>query len=355
MLYLTIFGAFLFLRLASTRDMRARLTTYSIVLFLLFLFTAFRFEVGCDWTGYFAQYELQRGAGLESAWQRREPLWWVMIELTHMAGLPYPWLNVFSSLLFFAGVHVFARRQPDPLSFLILLFPILIINMPMSGIRQGAAIGLMCIALTAFLDRRLIHFLFWTFVAAGFHSSALIFLLLTPMVWGSYTKIRLMAAAALAIPGIFLLATGDGGEIALARYVDSGTDAFGAAYRAGMLFLSGIFFHILLRRQWQSAFPWDFKLASLGALMMLAVFPLVAFSTVIADRLGYFFIPLQAMIFARVPFLRGGSNGRLLTVLPYLGMALVLIIWTSTSWHFNKCYVPYQTWLFGFPTNALYF
>src|SRR5690606_33491345 len=165
------------------------------------------------------------GAGFQAALGRREPLWWVTIELTQRMGLPYPWLNVFSSAIFFTGVHVFARRQPDSLAFLILLFPILIINMPMSGIRQGAAIGLMCIAFAAFLDRRLIQFSVWTVVAAGFHSSSLVFLLLLPLVRGSYSKRRLLAAGLLAIPGGLLIISGESGEIAVSRYIDSNIDA----------------------------------------------------------------------------------------------------------------------------------
>ena len=100
-------------------------------------------------------------------------------------GLPYPVANIASSAVFFLGVHVLARRQPDPLGFLVLLFPILIINMPMSGIRQGAAIGLLCIAFVAFIDRRPLWFAFWVVLAAGFHISVLIFMLLLPVATGS--------------------------------------------------------------------------------------------------------------------------------------------------------------------------
>ena len=355
MFYLTFFNGLLLLRVALQRITAWRFPAYSVLLTLLFLFVAFRFEVGCDWSGYLSQYELQRGAGWGVALERRDPLWWGVIEFTHQAGLPYPWLNVFSSLIFFAGIHALARRQPDPLGFLILLFPILILNMPMSGIRQAAGIGLICIALTAFLDRRLMRFMFWTAVASGFHSSAAVFFLLAPLVWGSYTKGRLAMAGLLAIPGALLIASGSNADLAISRYVATDTDAFGAVYRTGILFMSGLLFFFFLRRQWQSAFPWDYKIASLGALMMLAVFPLVAFSTVIADRLGYYFVPLQAVIFSRVPYLRRGPVGRLLTVAPYLGLGVVLTVWTSTSSHFNQCYVPYRTWLFGFPESARYF
>ena len=51
-----------------------------------------------------------------------------------------------SSFTFFFGAHYMAQRQQNRIAFLILLFPVLIINMPMSGIRQASAIGALCIA-----------------------------------------------------------------------------------------------------------------------------------------------------------------------------------------------------------------
>jgi len=354
MVFLFIYHASALVRLILARAARLRFSTYKLILFLLFLFSAFRFEVGCDWTGYLAQYEVQRGAGWEAALLHREPLWWLVIELTHRAGLLYPWLNVISSAVFFFGVHILARRQPDPLGFLILLFPVLIINMPMSGIRQGAAVGLICIALTAFIDRRLIRFIFWVTIASGFHSSAAVFLLLAPLVWGSLTKGRVALSVLLAAPIAFLLLTSGDADVAFSRYVDAGRDASGAVYRTGLLLLSGIFFLVVLRTKWRERFPLDHKLASLGALMMISTFPMVGLSTVIADRIGYYFVPIQAMIFSRVPYIHGGSLGRLLTAAPYIGLAVFFVTWTATSRVFDQCYLPYRTWLFGIPEGTAY-
>ena len=157
----------------------------------------------------------------------REPIWWAILGWIQSKGLPYPVANIASSAVFFLGVHVLARRQPDPLGFLVLLFPILIINMPMSGIRQGAAIGLLCIAFVAFIDRRPLWFAFWVVLAAGFHTSVLIFMLLLPVATGKYTRNRLLLAAFLAIPGAFALASGEAGELATSRYIGTGTDAAG--------------------------------------------------------------------------------------------------------------------------------
>ena len=135
-----------------------------------------------------------------------------------------------------------ARRQPNPLAYLVLLFPVLIINMPMSGIRQGAAIGVMFIAFMAFADRALIRFVVLTLVAAGFHPSALLFLLLAPLVTGKYSRDRLLLAASLALPGALRIADGEAVDTAIYRYIDTDANAAGGLFRIGVLGFSALYF-----------------------------------------------------------------------------------------------------------------
>lgn len=323
---------------------------YGVTLLLLFVFSAFRFEVGCDWGGYYFQYLKAGSPSLQLALDEREPLWWGILYLLNTQSIPYPVANVISSAIFFAGAHVLARRQPNPLAFLVLLFPILIINMPMSGIRQGAAVGLLCVALAAFIDRKPMWCAIWILIASGFHFSAAVFLTLLPLATGSYTRSRILLAALLAIPGIFFLASGDSAELAVDRYVGSAADAAGAAFRVGFLVLSGLFFFMFLRRPWRRQFPDDFALAHLFSMAMILLIVIVPVSSVIGDRLGYFLIPVQAMIFARVPYL-DIPNRKLMTLLPYVGLALMFTVWTAVSYHFQRCYLPYNSWLFGFPNS----
>jgi len=313
------------------------------------VFSAFRFEVGCDWSGYLNHWNFQKYSTLDFALTNREPAWWALVQGLQSLGLSYPWLNVASSAIFFAGVHVLARRQMDPLGFLILMFPILIINLPMSGIRQGAAIGIMCIAFVAFMDKRLFWFTAWTLLASTFHNSAIVFLLLIPFANGDYTKERVLIAAILAVPGAFLLSSGAAAELAFSRYVGTGVDAAGAAFRVGLLLITGFGYFLVLRRKWEHAFPEDYKLASVGALMMCAMMVLVPLSTVIGDRLGYYLIPIQAVMFARIPYLPIQNSRAFYSAAPYVGLGLVFIVWISLSGHFAQCYVPYNSWIFGLP------
>lgn len=349
MLYLGLTNILFVLRYAVTGQGRLRRQLYLIVLYGLFLFSAFRYQVGCDWFGYYFQYDAATAFDWFTLTHIREPIWWAILAGINAAGLPYPVANVISSAVFFIGIHVLARRQADPLGFLILLFPILIINMPMSGIRQGAAIGLICIAFVAFIDRRPLRFCLWVVLSAGFHSSALIFLLLLPLTTGRYTRNRLLLAGLLALPGVFFLASSDAAEVATSRYVGTGIDAAGAAFRVGILGLSALYFFLFLRRKWATTFPQDYSLALVGAIGMALTVLLVPVSTVIGDRFGYYLIPIQTMIFARLPFLPFRRHATVHVTLPYLGLLLVFAVWSQLSWHFTQCYLPYQTWIFGFP------
>lgn len=170
-------------------------------------------------------------------------------------------------------------------------------------------------------------------------------MLLIPLVKGEYTRARLGIAALLAVPGIWLILGSEAAEIAFARYVGTGKDAHGAIFRIALLALSGLFFFAVLRQDWLKEKPQDYKLVSLGAIAMIGLLALLPLSTVIADRVGYYLIPIQAMMLARIPFLMVGRNNIFYVILPYAVLSIVFIAWTLLSWHFEQCYLPYKTWL----------
>lgn len=346
-MYVAILIGLFFLAYGAGRRPQARNTIYWLVLIGLFVFSAFRFRVGCDWSGYYINFIDGARLDYEVALSGREPAWWVIQVAFNEFGLPYPSVNVLTSALFFLGIHSLAKRQPDRLAFLVLLFPILIINMPMSGIRQGAAIGFLCMSLAAFFDRRPVRFILWILLGSTFHSSVLVFLLLTPFASGHYNLWRIAFAVLLAIPGSYFLAQSDAAQLALDRYVDTGIDAFGAIFRVGLLAITATFYFVVLRRRWKENYPADFVLVSIGAWMMLALLPVVGVSSVVADRLGYYLVPIQAMMFARIPYLGLHRGRKIMAAMPYMGLLIVFSYWSLNSYHFQSCYVPYQSWLFG--------
>ncbi len=159
MIYLTLYGGLVFGAAISRGNEELRRFFLGVFALLLFAFVAFRYKVGCDWGGYAENFENTWDWDASEALQHTEPAYWLLLVQIHKAGLDYPYLNLAMAIPFFWGLVALARRQPDPLAFLVLSFPVLIINMPMSAIRQAAAIGFVCLAIIAFQDRKLIRYI----------------------------------------------------------------------------------------------------------------------------------------------------------------------------------------------------
>jgi hypothetical protein len=349
-----VFALFLFALSYGTLGLKKlRRQLYFPVMLGLFVFSAFRFQVGCDWSGYYFQYVAADYVANDLIAGLSEPIWWIIVRWVKEQEFIYPTINVISSAIFFFGVHVLARKQPDPLAFLVLLFPILIINMPMSGIRQGAAIGLICMAFAAFIDRRPIRFAMLVLIAGGFHTSALVFMILVPLATGQYSRTRLLLAAVFALPGVVFLAGGLTVGLAVTRYIGDGIDAFGAIFRVGAIFLTAIYFSYFVSTKWAIKYDIDYNLVKIGSMGMALSLLLLPISSVIADRFAYYLIPIQAIIFARLPFIPFRSQKWIHVALPYLGLLTMLVGWTQTSSLFEQCYLPYQSWIFGMPAGDI--
>lgn len=345
MVYIALYGGLLFLGALSNSQAHLRRLLFAISAVLLFAFAAFRYEVGCDWDNYADHFEFTRYWDSEEALLRTEPAYWLLHIQLHGFGLEYPYLNLVMAIPFFWGLVVLARRQPDPLGFLILSFPVLIINMPMSAIRQAVAIGFVCLAIVAFQDRKLIRYV--ALIVAGFlfHTSAIVFLALAPFIPFRLTRATIALAALLVLPGMYFMFT-EAAEFYADRYVGTGLDAAGGLYRSAMLAAVGSYFLLALRQTFQERFPADHTVAVIGAWIMIGTLAILPISTVMSDRFGYYVAPIQLMIMARLPYLlRPGGRAQFVSAAPYLMLGIMLIVWTANSRLFHMCYLPYQTWL----------
>ena len=90
MLYLGLTSFLFLLRFALAGQGIARNQLYFIVLASLFVFSAFRYQVGCDWSGYYYQYLGATNFDWSSVTKIREPIWWAILGWIQNKGLPYP-------------------------------------------------------------------------------------------------------------------------------------------------------------------------------------------------------------------------------------------------------------------------
>jgi hypothetical protein len=172
------------------------------------------------------------------------------------------------------------------------------------------------------------------------------FLMLVPFVKGGLTQRNIFLGITLALPGGYFLLQ-DEVEFYADRYLESGIDAAGGPFRAGLLAVVGLFFLLQIRQRWFIRFRSDYDLALIGSWAMITALPIALASSVIGDRLGYYIMPLQLMVLARLPYLYEGRDAILLYAAPYLGLGAVLWVWTTYSSLFQNCYVPYSSWLFS--------
>ena len=349
MIYIAIFVVLIALR-GSPHSRTTNDLYYTATLLFLTVFAGFRFAVGCDWRSYRRHFEeYPTFTFLENA-ETREPFYRILVLAIDAIGLPYLWLNVVAAIVFFYGLHRFASTQPDRLGTVILTFPVLIVGMPMSAVRQAIAIGFVMMAYRAFVRRSVVGYVVLVVVAALFHNSALLFLVLAPLIGARTVRSRIVLMAVLAVPAAYGLVSSGLTEIATERYVESDVDAAGAVFRISTLIASALLFLLVLRKPWAENYPREYLLYFVGAWMMVGTLFLLPLSSVIADRIGYYLVPLQAAIFARIAYLN--INARAFFVIaPYIGLGALFVVWTNLSGNFQGCYMPYQTWLFGVPTT----
>jgi hypothetical protein len=340
LIYLLVYAALLLCGLVSRGNVQFRTALYHICLIGLFLFAGFRYKVGCDWTGYLNIFEEARNHEAP----RSEVAFWFVNRYLHYFQLDYPYINVIAALSFFVGLHALAKRQPDPLSVLILSFPILVLELAMSAVRQAIAVGLLCFAYNAFVEVRLLRFVLFVLLAASFHSSAMFFLLFVPFIHGELSIRRTVLAGVLALPGVYYFLTSSTFEQYSRQYIGAATEAFGAPFRSGLLALTGLAFIWFLHDTWEAQSKPDFKLVKISSYLMLAMLPLSLFSSVAADRLAFYLYPLQLIVLARLPLLIPGPNATTVAIAPYAAGTLFLLVWTSLSSLFERCYIPYQIW-----------
>jgi hypothetical protein len=318
-------------------------TLLAIVSAALFVFVGFRWEVGCDWTGYLNIFELSRGGTIEETLSSREPGFALLNAFIHALELDYYYVNVAASLLFFVGLFLFARRQENPLAVVALSFPVLIINMPMSGVRQGIAVAFFMAAINAFRAGN--RWLYAGAVLAGgaFHQSVLLFLGFTPLIKRNRGILTIALAIILSVPaGYYVFTSVVGGYVE--RYGTDLGDAAGAPIRTAMLAVVGAGFFLMLRKRWRAKFPADYELFAIASFLMLITLPLAFYASIIGDRMGYYLIPFQVVVLQRLPFLfRDGANTQLLAAAPYVALLAFLVLWMNLSPLFEGCYLPYRS------------
>ena len=343
LVYIGIFSVLTFAGLAVS-DRQAKPYLILALLFMLWFMGA-RYQVGCDFTGY-----LNRFQNTPTNWTYRqfienleEPGFWLLTHYVKSNDLPYMWLNVFASLLMVACFYVFCREHRNRAMLLALLFPVIIIQLGMSGIRQGIATGFLMVSSVAWMRGSRIWVAIWLILGAQFHASVVMFLPLAFIAGKRVSTARLAVALALGTPAaVFLL--GDRADTYSSRYIGTDITSGGALFRYVLIMIPAVFF-LLYQRRLAKAFPDSYELMKLFTLISFSLIPVAIFSSILLHRMNYYIMPFSILTFSYLSLIAFRGTSRLLVrALPALTYGSYSTLWFLTSRHADSCYIPYQSY-----------
>ena len=317
---------------------------HSSLLWLILLgsfvvFVGLRHEVGADWSAYLNHYEAASHTPFLKYITRMDPGYMLLNWFSYQLDGGIYLVNTLSALLFFIGLAVFCRAQPLPFLAFVVAMPYMVTVISMGYTRQGIALGFVLLGLKYLSEGRFKRYLLYVAIGALFHKSAVIMLPLAIFYQKRRLVVRFLGIGAFSlIMGFLFLFTHY--EVLWHTYMETEKQSDGGLFRLTMNLLPSLLFFIYysrIKKEWPDYRLW--LVLSLGTVILL---PLVGFSSTAVDRVALYLIPLQLVVFSRLPMLFSVSKGRSLVIKTIIIFyALVLFVWLNYAGH-AYTWLPYQ-------------
>lgn len=328
-------------QLANAARQRHQLA-WPVFFVLLVLLIGLRHEVGGDWRVYQSYVENMQGEVIHEVWLRGDPAYELLNWIGANVGGGVYFVNFISACFFCWGLVAFCRTQPRPWLALLVATPYLITVVAMGYTRQGVAIGFAMLAITNLVKGSVIRFIFWIALATMFHKSAVV-LVPFALFAGSSHRVLTVIGAVVSASLLFVLFLQEHLDGLIQNYFEAEYGSSGAAIRILMNAVPAALFLVFKNR-----FAFDPNIRSFwvwiawGAILfvpLLAVSP----STTAIDRIALYWIPLQLVIWSRLPDAFGMRDRRnpLWVYLVMAYSATVMFVWLFFADHAHV-WLPYQ-------------
>jgi hypothetical protein len=314
------------------------------IILVITLMIGLRHQVGGDWVNYLDNMEETSFLTLSETFaiNKGDPADGLVKWVALQSGFGIYLVNFFYAMLFTLGLVTFCQIQPRQWLALTVAVPYLIIVVAMGYSRQGAAIGLVMLGLTALEKTGVFKFVLWVTLAALFHKSAIILLPLAAMA-GTKRRFMTLFWVCVVVALLFLLLLQEHLDYLVSGYITDQYESSGAAIRIAMNALPGAVF-LLLRNRFQLApaqrIFWSWM--ALGSLAFVALLYISPSSTAV-DRVALYWIPLQMFVWSRLPDAMGNTlasiRGWVYAVVVY--SASVQVVWLFFATH-SVYWLPYQ-------------
>jgi hypothetical protein len=339
-IYLGLLLAPLVSAMASGRNSRTQSAAYWTMGLALVLAIGLRHQVGCDWNPYQYMFVRAQSGSLPDALTFCTWGYMLLNWLVAKLGLGVAGVYLVCAAVLVGGVFAFCRAQPNPWIAFLVCVPILLLLAGFNATRQSVAVGIFLYCLALYQGQRRGGAILPLMVVAGsFHTSAFLMLFLFVAMHVRWWRLSPMAT--------ILLAGAGGLALALAATMLGLSDRFPTA--------AGAWFRIIPTLLALAALPLVWRLVKLNEIerrmvTWLAAFALFCvalglFSSMVMDRLNYYAVPLQIMVFcrlatlARTPFHRAALNS--IIAAPFLILCVAWLAFTTS----RSCMLPYRSYL----------
>jgi hypothetical protein len=331
----------------SNFDQKARLRSWTFLWKSMFVFLVLmiglRHEVGGDWIQYLEMLDSYTENSRDE-FLFQDPAFVLFNRLAVKSGLGIYFLNLLSALFFCWGLIVFCRAQQRPWLALTVAVPYLITVVAMGYTRQGVAIGIAMVAMTALGQGGIFRFVIWIALASTFHKSAIILL---PMAVLANSKRRIFTLLWVGVASIilYMLMVQEALSFLMGGYIQDAMQSSGAGIRVAMNAVPAALFLLFRKRFELSAEQRSFWSWMAWSALLLIVLLAVSPSSTAVDRIALYWIPLQLFVLSRLPNALGKRDGKnllwVLVVVTY--SATVHFIWllyadTAFAWLPYKFY-----------------
>lgn len=324
-----------------------------LVLFLfaifLLLFAGTRYYVGCDYVGYFLRFDRTPfDFSFSYLLSKEEPGFNGILGYLKSSGHSYSSLLFVCSCIYILCLTRFASLFRSPAIFLVLAFPVLVVQLGMSGIRQALALGFLLVSFTSFVNSSRVWTAIWIFVAAQFHTSAIVFLPMALMSGRHVSMRRLIAGMVILGPAVVFLLQ-ERFDVYSDRYIEQihgENSASGAWLRYALVALPFLFF-VPWHREIKVLVPKLYELLRLFMMIVFLMFPVGLISSVALHRLTFYVMPVSILALYYVSLL-AATKFRVKPIahwVPIVVYGSYIVVWFAFSKKATSCYIPYQTWL----------
>jgi hypothetical protein len=327
---------------ASTRSAGQALALGGFVVFYTLL-AGLRWDVGGDWGNYVEIYDDIATDSLGYSLTVTDPLYGLTNWFSAQFGMGIYFVNGVCAFLLVYGVTRVAGSFRDPWLAVMMAVPYLLIVVGLGYIRQGAAIGLLLMAIASFDRGKVGRTIAYLLIGVGFHSTAVMVFPLFALSLGRRYRVLAVLLGVLSIAAYFILVV-PRLEKFTAGYIDQELESTGAFARLLMSFVPSV----LLLLRWRRLGTSDrvrpiwisVAIANVIAFVALSLSP----SSTAVDRAGLYFSIAQLAVFGEFRNLLplAGRMVALVRIVLIGVAATVQVVWlvyatNSIDW------VPYKT------------